>query len=351
MSLESEELVGRSGTYTITTRRPFAYGRLSVLYEATAPDGELVCVKLFKSVPDDEDARSGKPRFLRELEAQRRLTHPNILPVLDFGTSGEGAEPFVIYPLCKGGNLRELIRERSYVPVSESLAILGQIAAAIDFAHNQGFIHGDVKPESRSWSFANLLFYRRILRGPNGVPPQPPNGGLSRVHNSGDKVSTRYPNEGAGTTAYLSPEQLADGKQSRCSDVYSFGIVAYELLTGRLPFDSSAPLYRQIEARVKGALVDPGDAHPDLPSEAIEALKAALSVDPTHRPTTTLEFCRMLSGHEAKPRSTSGSGRLSRQGTWASLDAKAKAGIIGAVIAAVGGVITALIKLVPELIK
>lgn len=338
MSLESEELVGRSGTYTITTRRPFAYGRLSVLYEATAPDGELVCVKLFKSVPDEEDAKSGKPRFLRELEAQRRLTHPNILPVLDFGTSGEGAEPFVIYPLCKGGNLRELIRERSYVPVSESLAILGQIAAAIDFAHNQGFIHGDVKPE-------NILF----LKDPSHSYLS--DFGISRHFAFLDKVSTRYPNEGAGTTAYLSPEQLADGKQSRRSDVYSFGIVAYELLTGRLPFDSSAPLYRQIEARVKGALVDPGDAHPDLPSEAIEALKAALSVDPTHRPTTTLEFCRMLSGHEAKPRSTSGSGRLSRQGTWASLDAKAKAGIIGAVIAAVGGVITALIKLVPELIK
>lgn len=109
-----------------------------------------MCAKVFRPASEYDEPRD-PAGFLNELEAQRRLSHPNILPILDYGQARDGAEPFVIYPLCRGGNLRALMKARPFVPFGEALPILGQVAAAIDAAHDHGFIHGDIKPE-------NILF-------------------------------------------------------------------------------------------------------------------------------------------------------------------------------------------------
>ena len=337
--MEIETLQGRRGTYTITARRPFAFGRVSVLYEATTPTGTLVAAKLFKQEPRTADDKPGASELFRELEAQTQLDHPNVLPILDFGSAGPNHEPFVIYPLCQGGDLRRLMRLRQYMPLHEALPILEQVAAAIDFAHSRGFIHGDVKPE-------NILFVT------NASHAYLSDFGMARHFAFTARVSTAVPSDSQGGTAsYLSPEELADGKQSARSDLYSFGLVSYQLLTGRLPFEPGAPLFRQIQAKVEGKLIDPADANPVVTDPVARALRRVLSVAPLDRPPSALGFCALLRDQTVvQVRETHEHTKVTR-GLWSSLDPKSKAGLIGAAIAAAAGIITALIKVIPEMRK
>jgi len=346
MTSDSERLPGRLGVYRILSRRPFALGRSSALYEAIGPDGQVVCAKLFRATTQGDDSPDPS-EFLSELEAQTHLSHPNILPILDFGLAPDGADPFVIYPLCRGGNLRALITAKPFLPVSEAIPILAQVAAAIDAAHEEGFIHGDIKPE-------NILFAEK------GAHPLLGDFGISRHFPFVERFGTApwLSGRNAGTITYLSPEQLADGEQSTRSDIYSFGIVAYEVLAGALPFDPNAPLYRQIEAKVDGTLIDPAEASPDLPKVVTDALRAALSVKRADRPTSAGAFCRMLKGeaiqrsqHCAQDGGLPGAAPVGRKGTWASLDTKAKVTIIAAAIVAGAGILAALINLLPVLFK
>ena len=332
--LDPEQLTGRRGVYAITSRRPFALGRMSALYEAASPSGEVVCAKVFRRQPGDGSSPSQGYEFLQELDAQTKLSHPNILPVLDFGRSAEGAEPFVIYPLCRGGSLRALMTQRPFLPVPEALPLLRQVAAAIDAAHASGFIHGDVKPE-------NILFLEKESH------PYLADFGIARHFPFVDRVSTAVAGPSAGTTAYLAPEQLADGHQSTRSDIYSFGIVAYEMLVGSLPFDQTAPLYRQIVAKVEGTLVDPLVHNPGLPRPAADALRAALRVDRTTRPDSATAFCRILSGEQQAPEvagAATAAVVLPAGSRWSRLETPVKVAIVTASIATLGGLVTALIN-------
>jgi serine/threonine protein kinase len=155
-----------------------------------------------------------------------------------------------------------------------------------------------------------------------------------------------------GTSAYLSPEQLADNEQIPQSDIYSFAIVAYEMLTGRLPFDVSAPLYRQIHARVEGELVDPAEANPSLPTTVQAALRIGLATNPRQRPLTATEFVRMLTGAEPVPkgRGQRPSTHRSRLDWWASLASAQKVLLLAAAITAISGVVVALIQILPSLL-
>jgi serine/threonine protein kinase len=338
--MDTENLKGRHGTYAVTARRPFAFGRVSVLYEATSPSGTSVAAKLFNQEPRNDEDVPALPEFFRELEAQTQLAHPNILPILDFG-SGANDEPFVIYPYCQAGDLRRFMRDRQYVPLNEALPILEQVAAAIDFAHSRGFIHGDVKPE-------NVLFIQKPSHACLA------DFGMARHFAFTSKVSTKQLDSQGGSAAYLSPEELADGRQSPRSDLYAFGLVAYQLLTGTLPFEMNAPLFRQIQAKVEGRLLDPAEANPVLPASAVRALRSILSVAPASRPATASTFCALLKGHGNVPvahAETRVGVDAPSPGFWSSLDAKSKAGVIGAGIAGLAGIITALIKVLPALLK
>jgi serine/threonine protein kinase len=338
VAVDTELLKGHSHTYAITSRRPFAYGRVSVLYEAKAPTGDIVAAKLFKQEPRDANDQPAFDEFFRELDAQGHLKHPNILPVVDYGASESGQQPFVVYQFCRGGNLRDFMRERQYVPLNDALPILHQIAAAIDYAHSRGFIHGDVKPENVLFRDVSHVYLSDF--------------GMARHFAFTARVSTVTGGEIGGTTAYLSPEELAQGKQSTRSDLYSFGLVAFELLTGRLPFELNAPLYQQIKCKVEGSLLNPADANPGLARGVVAALQNVLNADPHRRPASATAFCALLASDTPITVAMKTAETASeRRGTWASLDSTAKAGIIGAAIAAAAGIIAALINILPDLFK
>jgi serine/threonine protein kinase len=275
-------LRGRSGEYSLTSNVPFAFGRSSLLFDACTREGASVAVKIFRGDPGGDR----KEEFFNELRAQRTLSHPNILPVLDFGSStkGPGTGPFVVLPKCPFGNLRQRMRAhgRDFFPITLAAEILLPIARAVDYAHAQGVIHGDIKPE-------NILFTQDWM-------PWLSDFGGAKYFPVEERVSTVIPGEGggAGTTAYMSPEQIQDGVQSPRSDIYSLGILAFELLTGSLPFDVRETPYRQMSAKIAGRLYQPGSLNHLLSVGTCAVLMTALSTNRAERPASAKAFVEAL---------------------------------------------------------
>jgi serine/threonine protein kinase len=276
---------GQKLSVTVADIAPFAFGRASTLFKTSASGHGDVCVKLFPQVKGAE--WESVALFEREVLAQSSLHHPNVLPVLDYGMRSEPhGSPFLILPFCSGGSLRNLTRERSFHQLAGVKDLLLQAAAGLDAAHEAGFVHGDVKPENillsgdRSQAFLSDF-------------------GMSKLFAIQERFTTQVPGEpAAGTTAYLSPEQISKGEQTALSDIYSFAMVAYELLTGRFPIDRDLPTFRQMLAKVKGETLDPRRFSPSITDDMTAALLAGLAVDPLMRPRSARAFCRQLLGSE-----------------------------------------------------
>jgi serine/threonine protein kinase len=359
----ADTIKGNRGSYAIDSSRPFAYGRISIFFKGSDQDGESVCVKVFREPPRTPRDKSLIKEFLREVTAQMTLKHPYILPIIDFGTGMSlNAAPFLVLPLCDEGDLRTLMKSRSFTPLHEALPILQQIALGLDHAHKSGFIHGDIKPEN-------------ILVKENGSHCYLADFGMSKYFQIVERVSISVdPGDigGGGSAMYLSPEQIDEGRQSPSSDIYSFAIVAYELLTGALPFDVSVTPFRQMSNKIGGQVIDPHRFNTALPQAAREALLQGLSVNSECRPSSAFEFCQMLAeGVSSRAISTSATNltkgtdkssateptKNANQSThrigrfWESLEPTTKVAILTALIAAIAAIITAIIKIIPELKK
>jgi serine/threonine protein kinase len=272
---------GHKRTITITDPTPFAYGRSCVLFRCDV-NGEDLCIKLFTTVRGaDWDNIAA---FEREVLAQGNLQHSHILQIVDYGLDSKPhGSPFVVLPFCRGGTLRQLLRERAFYPLSAVQSLLSQIAEALDFAHASGFVHGDVKPENLLLSEDRKTAYLSDF-------------GMSNVFAIQERFSTVVAGPQGGTTAYLSPEQIAQSQQTPLSDIYALAMTTYELLTGQLPFDRNLPTFRQMLAKVQGELTDPLRFNPALDEDARAALLKGMATDPLKRPRSASEFCRLLNG-------------------------------------------------------
>jgi hypothetical protein len=214
----------------------------------------------------------------REARLGANLNHRGIATVFDFGFHDN--KSFTIFEYVEGETLRELMMRRGKIPLSETLNIVQDLAAALDFAHMRGVVHRDLKPE-------NICFTKggdcKILD-------------LGMAHEIHRDPSTQVY---SGTPAYSSPEQaacrLTDGK----SDQYALGLIVYEMLTGQRPFADADPrvvLQQQIEA-LPTKLRDVDDS---LPQHAEDALARALSKSAEDRFATCSEFARELGGNESE---------------------------------------------------
>ena len=283
-------LTGHRSTYTLDGDTPLASGRLSDVFVAhDDANGATVAVKRFHRYLQAESLDS----YLRELATLSMLQHPHILAVLDQGAGGDaGDENFLVLPYMPGGNLRRLLGGRSFCPPAMAVPILRQVAEGIDHAHACGIIHGDIKPENVLLGGAGA----HVAAAQAPVTALLADFGIARHFDFADTVSVTVPQglTRAGTSAYLSREQLLDNQTSPMSDLYSFALVAYELLTGRLPFDVRAPLFIQLKARVDGDLLPPKQANRNLGDTVCAALMRALDVDPARRPSSAGAFVRSL---------------------------------------------------------
>ncbi len=199
-------------------------------------------------------------RFQREANLVARLQHPHIVPVFDFGESDGYA--FLVMPLIRGGTLASLLR----LPLTETVRVIRQVAAALDYAHANGVTHRDIKPSNiliDEWGNYLLADF-----------------GIARMAES----ATTLTQAGSllGTPAYMSPEQAKGEAVGSASDIYSLGIVLYELLTGRVPFQAETPVAVALQ-HVCAPLPRPRRFNPALtPAQEAVVLKA-LARRPTDR--------------------------------------------------------------------
>lgn len=216
-------------------------------------------------------------RFAREIDTAARLQHPHIVPVFDSGRSGD--DLFFVMPLIEGETLRSRLTREGRLAVAESVRIVGEVADALDYAHSQGVVHRDVKPE-------NILLSRgHALLADFGIARTPRRDGQTALTQAGTSF---------GTPAYMSPE-LASGETEvgAASDVYALGCILFELLTGAPPFTGSTYQAILVKRFTHGA-PRVRSVRPDVPTTVDDLIAGALERDPTRRVPTARTFAEAL---------------------------------------------------------
>jgi serine/threonine protein kinase len=214
-------------------------------------------------------------RFLHEARAAANLLHPNIVTVYDFGQ--EAGRTYMAMEYVQGTDLKTLLRRRGTLPIEESLGLVIQACAAVGYAHRAGLIHCDLKPQN-------------ILVTPDGRA-KITDFGIARA------LVTIHPEEFSdvvwGSPQYFAPEQAAGGPPSPASDVYSLGIILYEVLTGRLPFEAtdSAQLARM---HLSATPPSPRSMNPAIPLSLEQIVYKVLSKEPSARYRTADQLGRVL---------------------------------------------------------
>ena len=253
---------------------PIGHGGMGEIFRATDTTlGRAVAVKVL----DERHAQdaSVRERFTREALAVARLSgNPNIVTIYDVGEWRE--RPFIVMEYLSGGSLEEKLRAEGAQPPRQTLEWLEQAANALDAAHRQGVVHRDVKP-------ANLLLDRhgRVNVADFGIASA---AGLGSLTQTGTVL---------GTASYLSPEQAQGKRTSAASDLYSLGVVAFELLTGRRPFEGPSAA-AEAAAHVTGEVPSVCDVNPSIPRELDPVFAKALAKDPAERYGSCAEFVAAL---------------------------------------------------------
>jgi eukaryotic-like serine/threonine-protein kinase len=238
--------------------------------------GDPVAVKVLRP----ELAMSlGSTRFHREIEIATRLRHPNILPLL--GSGEVGAFLYYSMPYVAGDSLQALLERQGRLPLARVLAIAGDIAGALDYAHAHNVVHRDIKPPNV------LLEGDRAMVCDFGVARAIIRASTDQSSSSGLVF---------GTVAYMSPEQATGrGEIDARSDIYAMGCVVYEMLTGEPAFSGPTP-----QAIIARHLSEPPRSirtvRPEVPQEMEAAVLAALAKEPEARPRTGAELMALLAG-------------------------------------------------------
>jgi serine/threonine protein kinase len=217
-------------------------------------------------------------RFRREALAAARLVHPNVVQVFDFGLDDETGRNFIVMEHVDGQSCAEILRDQGARPPEEAVSILVQACKGLDYAHRNGVVHRDVKPGN-------------LLRANEGGVVKLADFGIAKA--AEDSEITKAGSV-LGTAAYLSPEQARGEKAGPPADLYALGVVSYQLLTSRLPYEAASltDLARMQEASPP---LSPSDVNPDVPRALGEAVMRALHPLPEGRYEGALEMADALS--------------------------------------------------------
>jgi len=248
-------------------QRVVASGGMATIYHALdlRLDRQVAVKIMHPHLANDEDFVG---RFIREAKAAAALAHPNIVAIQDQGWN-EGGVPavFIVMEYIEGFTLRDVITEQGALGVTESLRYFAPVISAMSAAHKSGILHRDIKPE-------NILISKdgRVKVADFGLAKGAQLGSTLTVESSVI----------LGSVSYLSPEQVQRGLSDMRSDVYSLGIVLFEMLTGKKPFDGESPI--QIAyMHVNESVPAPSTLNPKVPSELDEIVLKATANDPDKR--------------------------------------------------------------------
>jgi len=215
-------------------------------------------------------------RFQREALAAARLIHPNIVQVFDSGLDERRDQHYIVMEYIDGQSCAEILRERGWLPVEEALPIILGSCAGLDYAHRKGVVHRDVKP-------GNLLVAtdHSIKLADFGIAKATEQSSITQIGSV------------LGTAAYLAPEQGRGEEAGPPADIYALGVVAYQLISGRLPFEGSSLTELAIkQQREPPAGLDTLVAA--VTPELARAVDIALRIDPRQRYPTAVEMAHAL---------------------------------------------------------
>ncbi len=234
---EIKELIGQGGMANVYKARDTRLDR-------------DVAVKILKQEYMDNEQFLKK--FLREAQADAKLAHANIVSVYDVGS--EDGMYYIVMEYIDGDTLHGYIKKRKRIPAEECLEIMRYIASGIEHAHSKGIIHRDIKPHN-------------ILLTSGGIP-KVADFGIARAITSSTITATQ---EALGSVHYISPEQARGGFLDERSDLYSLGILMYEMLTGTLPFEGETPVAVALQ-HVQGSVPSPKKEVRSLPGNICQVV-------------------------------------------------------------------------------
>lgn len=248
-------------------------GGMAIVYKARDLIlNRQVAVKVLRSqYGTDEDFVN---RFRREAQAVASLSHPNLVGVYDVGQ--ENDTHYMVMEYVEGSTLKEMIVSRGALPVEEAVRIAAQICDALDHAHQNQIIHRDIKPHN-------------ILIGKNGRV-KVTDFGIARAVTS---TTITHTNAMLGSVHYFSPEQARGGITGEKSDIYSLGIVLYEMVTGELPFSGDSPISVALK-HLQEPLPEPRQLNPGIPQSVENVILKALVKDPFLRYASAREMLEDL---------------------------------------------------------
>jgi serine/threonine protein kinase len=261
-----------AGRYEIVS--PLGRGGMGVVYRARdLEEGRERALKILHTTADDDHAAV---RFRREIEILSRIDHPNIVRISDWGV--EGGRMYFAADLIEGDDLRVVLRRRNVLPVVEVAEIGSTLAGALGAAHSYGIVHRDIKPHN-------------VMIGPDGRLTLL-DFGIAR--GAGIEMNTvTATGVMIGTPEYMSPEQFQGLRVDARSDLYSMGVVLYELLTGALPFQGDTPV--SLGIRHQTVLPPPiRTQRPNVPAWLERTIMRCLEKDPGRRFASAAELAAEL---------------------------------------------------------
>src|SRR5437763_6805156 len=262
-----------AGRYRLDSR--LGVGGMSTVYLAFDQRLERsVAVKLLAEHLADDPAFVS--RFRREALSAARLVHPNIVQVFDFGFDEAQHQHFIVMEHVPGHSCAELLRDRGHLDVDQAVEIIAQACRGLEYAHRNGVVHRDVKPGNLLVSDSDVV--------------KPADFGIARAT---DQSSITQVGSVLGTAAYLAPEQARGEPAGPQADIYSLGVVAYQLLSGRLPYEANS----LSELALKQQRESPAPLHElnsRVPLELSRAVAMGLAIDARSRIGEASTFAEAL---------------------------------------------------------
>ncbi|MBA2340225.1 MAG: protein kinase [Pyrinomonadaceae bacterium] len=288
----ADELIGQTlaGKYRIDDH--ISNGGMGAVYRATHVLMEKsVAIKVLHPAlaADDKIVQ----RFTREAKAASRISHPHALNVTDFGEAENGVV-FLVMEYLRGRTLKEVIREEGVLPLSRAVEIIRQVCGALDAAHAEGVVHRDLKSDNIMLEELDAGDWAKVL-----------DFGIAKIQEPvGQDPALTAPNLVIGTPQYMSPEQCSQSPDiDRRSDIYSLGIILFEMLTGHVPFTADSPteiMMKQLQDAPPSLM----EEREDLPIEVSRIITRALAKRPEDRFQSAGEFSEALTLAAEAPAST-----------------------------------------------
>ena len=254
-------------------------GGMAVVYKARCHRlNRLVAIKILKDdyLQDEEFRR----RFHSESQAVAMLSHPNIVSVYDVSSSINA--DYIVMELIDGITLKQYMEKKGILNWKETLHFAIQIGKALEHAHSRGIVHRDIKPH-------NVM----VLK--NGSV-KVTDFGIARVMSQSNTLTK----EALGSVHYISPEQAKGGRVDSRSDIYSLGVVMYEMMSGRPPYDGESPVAVAIK-HINGGAAMPSTLNPNIPGGLEQIIMHAMAVDPIERYVSTTKMLADMDAFRRDP--------------------------------------------------